>query len=172
MSTRHYGLEIGDIVMGFKVEGVIVGFSPFDNNRAYVKTTDGDLVDVICENAKLLYKKEEYLEICSLEELLNAYTSDKGNWTLYANEHRSFHSKPEEYLLEDCAFSAEEMKDIDITKTIYQLYWYNLTANGSYRYVSNSIEGLLSKVKETIFSEKLYLQHPECLVKKGKKIKL
>lgn len=59
MRTRHYGLNIGDIVSFLDVDGEIVEFSPTDNNKAYIKTKTGEVLDAVCEWCKVIKKYEE-----------------------------------------------------------------------------------------------------------------
>jgi hypothetical protein len=51
---RHYGLKVGDIVhekaFGCTVgPGEVIGFSPTDNNRVYIRLEDGEEVSAIAE---------------------------------------------------------------------------------------------------------------------------
>lgn len=50
---RHYGLAIGDKVeeraFGSSLRGTVIGFSPTDNNRAYLRLEDGTEHPAIAE---------------------------------------------------------------------------------------------------------------------------
>ena len=94
----------------------------------------------------------------SLIKLLEDNTGEQGSFSLNFNIHKRFYKTPEEYYLGN--YETEDVfKEVDLTKNIYQLFWYKDTSVGVYNISRNSIEELTKVVQDIIKSDKAYLFH-------------
>lgn len=109
-------------------------------------------IDLTNQKYKSLYK--------SLYTLLTEYTSDMGSWFLEFNPHKGTHETPEQYFShnEDIL---EDLAEVDTSKDIYYLQWYNETSIGFYSIFANSEYELTKKVLEIIVSNNLF-QYRKC----------
>lgn len=91
-------------------------------------------------------------------DLLNAYTSEAGSWSIEYNDHKITYCTPAEHYIapED---DGEELDGIDTKQDIYRLYWFNNTPVGHYCILANSIEELEEKIINVIQDENLTKYH-------------
>lgn len=88
-----------------------------------------------------------------LLKLLEKYTEEKGYWELRLNPHKAFYAdKPKDYYCppnedNDYGYIYE---NIDWTKPVYELIWYDVSPVGNYDILANSIEDLITNVKRVI----------------------
>lgn len=90
--------------------------------------------------------------------LLNAYTSKAGSWSIEYNDHKITYCTPAEHYIapED---DGDELDGIDTKQDIYRLYWFNNTPVGHYCILANSIEELEEKIINVIQDENLTKYH-------------
>ena len=86
-----------------------------------------------------------------LFKLLKKYTAPQGNYALMVNDHKSVYETVNGY----DGYDEEKLKEIDTSKDIYKLYWYQLTPVGYYDIYGNSIEEITRQVKEIIKDERM-----------------
>ena len=101
----------------------------------------------------------EELQNLTLFEILEKYTSLKGNYMLQYNDHKSCYCDTTEriidyYFSEDLEEAERIQKEYNISfhpkDDIYKLYWYNLSPVGYYTLYANSIQDLKQSVIKLI----------------------
>lgn len=92
-----------------------------------------------------------------LFELLEKHTNEKGNYSIYFNEHQSAYMTGRKETREYYTAGVPEnmgkvlgIKHIDWSKNIYEVFWYKDNFDDFYHIFGNTVEDIVEQVREII----------------------
>jgi len=97
------------------------------------------------------------MKLNNILELLEKHTSGYGSYSLYLNEHNVSYLTKEADVRSFYIINEEDIEgyeDVDFSKNIYCLHWYNRNQVGQYYILSNTIERLHEHILEIVGKDK------------------
>jgi len=97
------------------------------------------------------------MKLYNILELLEKHTSGYGSYSLGFNEHNVNYPKTAEDVRSYYIMNEEDIEgyeDVDWSKNIYSLHWYNRNQVGQYYILSNTIERLYEHILEIVGDDK------------------